>query len=170
MDARPLPSAKRLRELFILDETSGVLVRKATPDMLPRIAKRFAGKPAGHVSARGYVQVLIDGVSFLAHRIVWKMVHGTEPDELDHINGLRSDNRPGNLRPVSRAQNLMNRSRKSRKAFPKGVHQTAAGTFKAEITANGVRVRLGTFTSTDAAHAAYREAARSLHGAFARFD
>lgn len=168
--ARPLPSCERLHELFSLDERTALLVRKAAPGMLPRIAKRFAGKPAGHVNALGYVQVLIDGRSYLAHRIIWKMIHGSEPEVVDHVDGDPSNNRPENLRAATQALNVRNSRRKAGKGLPKGVHATAEGRFRAEITADGARQRLGHFSTPEAAHEAYRSAAIAQHGAFARFD
>jgi hypothetical protein len=46
----------------------------------------------------------------MAHRIVWKMFNGDEPDFIDHINGVRSDNRIENLRPATKTINKLNES------------------------------------------------------------
>lgn len=165
----PLPSQADLLRLFTLRE-DGVLIRNWQADVPLRINKRCAGKPAGYTNKLGYIQVGIGPVLFLAHRIVWKMTHGTEPPELDHINNNPSDNRPANLREASRSENTINRRRKAGKTLPKGVHLTNCGRFTAQIRTQGVVQRLGNFTTPEAAHDAYRAAATAQHGEFARFD
>lgn len=68
------------------------------------------GKPAGF-PFNGYIGVKIDGKLYKAHRICWLMTFGLlKTDyEIDHINGVRSDNRLENLREVTRSENLRNR-------------------------------------------------------------
>jgi len=48
-----------------------------------------------------------------AHRIIWMLTYDYWPTELDHINGLGSDNRLENLREVSRSENNKNHRRQS---------------------------------------------------------
>lgn len=73
---------------------------------------RYAGKEAwacgNPKGSRGYVQANFLGKKYLKHRIAWKYVTGEEPDEVDHINGDRTDNRFANLRSVTRAENSKN--------------------------------------------------------------
>lgn len=169
-DANPLPSKDELQRLFILNAETGVLIRKWRDDIPNKINKRCAGKEAGYKSKRGYVQVGIGFTLFLAHRIVWKMVHDEEHAELDHINGDGSDNRPANLRPATRSQNLSNRGGKVGRDLPKGVRRNPFGSFLAQIQDNGRTIHLGTFKTIDEARAAYWSAATERHGEFARSE
>ena len=64
---------------------------------------RFAGKPARYYSGSGYlmIRLTLDGKhgNLAAHRVVWTFKHGEWPlGNLDHIDGVRDNNRPGNLR------------------------------------------------------------------------
>lgn len=79
--------------------------------------RRFAGAAAGTLrngAGKVYVQVAIAGRFFPAHRIAWQMVHDTfnESLEIDHINGVGTDNRLVNLRLVSHQENQKNLSRR----------------------------------------------------------
>jgi len=50
----------------------------------------------------------------LAHRLAWLFLHGEWPEnEIDHVNGDRSDNRAANIRHVTRKQNARNISLRS---------------------------------------------------------
>ena len=76
---------------------------------------RWAGRKAGNLSGYGYIRIGIthDGkeYSVLAHRLAFYVVHGRAPHpgmEIDHINGHRADNRPANLREVTRSYNNRN--------------------------------------------------------------
>lgn len=53
------------------------------------------------------------GHHYKAHRLVWFLLNGSIPKgmSIDHINGVRSDNRIANLRVVTHHMNSMNRSK-----------------------------------------------------------
>lgn len=166
---QPLPPIEELNRLFRYDPATGVLYRRWRNDVPDRINKRFADKPAGHRSKGGYVQVSIDGQSYLAHRIIWKMLHGTEPETVDHRHG-HLGNAPGDLRAATQGQNTCNRRRKAGKALPKGVFRTRQGKYQSKIAVDHKITHLGCFETPEEAHAAYCAAAQRLHGDFARFD
>jgi hypothetical protein len=61
------------------------------------------GKTAGCIHSSGYVRIFCDGKSYQAHRLIWALMHGVDPDcDIDHINGNRADNRLINLRLATR--------------------------------------------------------------------
>ena len=70
---------------------------------------RIKKKAAGTVVKAGYIGIMIDGKRYYAHRIAWALHHGKHPiDQLDHINGIKTDNRIVNLRQASNLQNGKN--------------------------------------------------------------
>jgi len=171
-----LPSQATLCERFEYNPDTGIIVWKDLPrDMfseeriwLGRNA-RFTGKPAGGVGNGGYLRVAVDGVPIYVHRIIWKMMTGDEPpDDLDHINRDRTDNRWSNLRGTTRKQNTHNKTmHRGHKVGLKGVsfdHRN--GKYYAWIWRGKRNDYLGTFSTAEAAHSAYCEAAQEHFGEF----
>jgi len=54
-----------------------------------------------------------DGKAYGQHRVAWLLVHGYWPYEIDHVNGIKMDNRLCNLRAVSSSENSRNKPRQS---------------------------------------------------------
>lgn len=71
---------------------------------------RFAGKEVGALLDNGYLYVNLNKKVMLVHRVIWAIVHGYWPENVDHINHVRTDNRIENLREVSIAGNAQNTS------------------------------------------------------------
>lgn len=127
--------------------------------------KARTGAVAGCPDERGYIVLSLDGKRYYAHRIAWLLMTGAWPAELvDHINGIKGDNRWSNLRDVTHEINQQNQraaSRNSRSGIL-GV-RVFAGKHRAKITVNSSEVHLGTFDSAEAAGQAYLDAKRRMH-------
>lgn len=155
---------QRLREVLSYDPETGAFVWLVQPNGRVQV-----GQAAGNLNPYGYVQIKIDRVLYRAHRLAWLYMNGEWPrqEQIDHINGVRNDNRWKNLREVSRSFNLQNRrtpNRRNASAKMLGVSQRCAGGgFQARIRYNGKEQRLGTFDTAELAHQAYLKAKRTLH-------
>ena len=114
---------------------------------------RFSNKEAFTYVLGGYKKGYIFGKAYYAHRVIFLFMTGKWPDQTDHINGIRSDNRWENLRSVDLSGNRKNaRKPKHNKSGRIGVHlQKATGNWCAQIDANGEKMHLGTFKSFEAA-------------------
>ncbi len=121
--------------------------------------------------SNGYHVVTINKKTYYAHRIIFFMVYGRWPEQIDHIDGDRSNNVLSNLREASNAQNNRNKGlRSTNKTGFKGVSYNKINrNYNARITVNYKSIHLGCFDTPQAAHEAYKQAALKLHGDFARF-
>jgi HNH endonuclease/AP2 domain len=100
---------KRLKQLFVYDEKTGVFTRRLA---VGRHGCHAVGVAAGTRQNRGYIVVSIDKRRYVAHRLAWMYKYGVWPAaDLDHINEDKSDNRIINLRLATRAQNMQNVAR-----------------------------------------------------------
>lgn len=162
-------SAEYVRSLLSYDEKGGVLRWKQRPGARIQWNARYAGKEAGCVRDDGYVIVGIDGTIYFAHRLIWLIVTGEWPIQIDHRDVNPSNNKWDNLRMATHTQNMANVRTRSASGF-KGVYLTRNKTnpWMALITINKKAKNLGYFSDPEEAHAAYCAAAKQHHGAYSR--
>ena len=132
---------------------------------------RRVGVPAGCKDSTGYRVVSIKGNSILEHRLIWFMFNGSisEGLEIDHINGVRDDNRIENLRLATKQQNQCNMKRNSNnKTGYKGVciNHGRGKKYRVRIRDGKNKLSLGCFDNLEEAKAVYDKKARELHGEF----
>jgi hypothetical protein len=158
-------TGNRLRELLRYDPDTGVFTR-AVDVLMPRGGVRNrAGSPAGADDGLGYVRIRVDGKKYKAHRLAFLYMTDTWPSgEVDHINGVRNDNRWSNLRDATRSINQQNQRGPTIRnvSGAMGVCNKRWG-YTAQITVNNKHIYLGYFKTAEAANAAYLEAKRKLH-------
>lgn len=169
--SKPLPSQDYLRRLLDYDPETGKLY------WLPRPESMFAnrrswilwsssrqGKEAFTYISGGYRVSNLPGYGGVkAHRIIWKMVHGDEPEFIDHINHDRADNRLENLRAVSKTENARNRSGRRDRITGIYRHQYNKNRWTVKIRCGERLNHVGYFDCIGKAIAARREAERA-HG------
>lgn len=157
----------RLNELFRLDSETGKLFNKITRG---RNGLAKADTEAGTPHNQGYREVNIDGVRFLVHHVVFAMANAKWPEnEIDHINRVKDDNRPNNLREATRVQNLHNTWAKNRNTSGhKGVSWCKRDKkWLVQISINGKQKNLGRYADIDVAILVATEAQQKHHGAYA---
>lgn len=153
----------RLKELLSYDPETGVFTRIVRTSSNARI-----GDIAGCLTPYGYRQISIDGKDYLSHRLAWLYMTGAWPtDQMDHINGVRDDNRFVNLHEATDAENQQNRALPSNNTsgFLGVSWHKPTNKWRADIMIAGHQKFLGYFTTPEAAHEAYL-AAKAIHHPF----
>lgn len=151
----------RLRELFVYDPDTGIVTRKIT------VGKRGkAGAIVGCLTQKGYLSLRVDGRFYLLHRVIFMYVHGRMPEQqIDHVNGVKTDNRISNLREANEHENSQNvKVHRDSSSGLLGVSWRASlKKWRASIGLDGSHKHLGYFHSKDEAYQAYCAAKRELH-------
>ena len=133
----------------------------------PLAARVQVGDRAGTSDKLGYRQIGIKGKIYREHRLVWLYHCGKWPEgNLDHINGIKWDNRIENLRECTQQENNWNRTTPTNKKY-KGVNKAPTGKYYASIMKDGKPIYLGAYWDEVEAAEAYDKAARELFGEFA---
>lgn len=154
-----------VKNRFEYDEITGVFTWK-NPSAKRKCLK---GRVVGGFDRYGYLSTGINKKHYRLHRLAWLYVYGKNPDgDIDHINGIKSDNRIENLREVSCTENQQNRkcANVNNKSGLLGVSKEKRyGKWIAQIGVNGKCIYLGRFDDMIAAHESYLNAKRKLHTA-----
>lgn len=176
-------SQEYLKECFDYNPDTGELIWKVRPrrhfktDAAFKSANaRFAGRRAGtkaNTSGRYFtLHVGINDKKYLNHRVIWAMIYGDVPQEIDHVNHDATDNRLCNLRLANPKINAKNKSmQKNSVSGHLGVNfYKRIKKWQAFIKINNTRVYLGSFAKKADAIAARKQAERDYgfhpnHGA-----
>lgn len=174
MAKKQLPCPTLLRQLLTYDPETGKLFwLNRTSDMFTdgkhsakhsceKWNSRYAGSEAfTSVNRQGYRCGSIDNKQYKAHRIAWTIYFGCAPfDQIDHIDGNRTNNRISNLREVSNRQNSMSSALgKNNTSGYAGVGlDKRCGRYRAYIKVYGKQISLGYFDCPQKAHSAYVKA------------
>lgn len=124
-----------VRELFNYDPETGILSNRKYRGG-GRSGK--AGSPVGSPHPAGYLSAMVEGKNYLIHRLIWLYVHGVfPPEDIDHHDGDRANNRIGNLRSASRTENNQNMAvRSDNTSGVTGVWRVG-GRWRARVTVDG---------------------------------
>lgn len=149
-----------LKELF--DYENGQLLFKQ------KSKRRNIGDALGKITAKGYLTSSVNGNVYCIHRLVFLWHHGFMPEQVDHINGIRNDNRIENLREATSSENAQNRIALSCSGV-KGVYwHKQIKRWVPSICINRKNIHLGSFENIEDAKLIAINARKEAHGKFAK--
>lgn len=142
---------KLLKEYLSCDSDTGVLTWKKKPATNAKI-----GGIAGSKSC-GYIKIRFRNKLYCAHRIAWLFAYGEWPKQIiDHINGIKDDNRICNLRDVSNRENQRNRKAHRSGRLVGATFDKSDKRWKSRVKKNKKPIHLGGFDTEIEAHEAYK--------------
>lgn len=135
-------------DVFIYDPETGVLTNRYT-----RSSRAVIGAPAGGINkVSGYVMLMFGRTKLYAHRVAWDLYNPNNPllpgEEIDHINGVKHDNRAANLRKVAHTGNQRNRpiSKNNTSGVTGVTLDKRTNKWVSKIKISDVTIYLGSFT------------------------
>ena len=168
-----LPTPELLRNILRYEPTTGKLYWLPRPLAMFNSNKQtashnmniwngmLANKEAFTADSMGYRIGRIHNTPYKAHRVIWAIVYGQWPIcDIDHINGIRNDNRIDNLREVVRSENMRNqRIRSDNTSGIVGVSwSNVSGKWMSQIKTADRNVYLGVYENKKDAIKARKEA------------
>mgnify|MGYP003450174538 CR=1 FL=1 len=124
------------------------------------------GKIAGTISSNGYRVITINKSLYKAHRLAYLYITGHHPtDFIDHINGIKDDNRWNNLRAATRSENGRNRrlNLNNKSGFIGVCWHKGLGMWQSNIRHDNKQIYLGVFKTPEEA-AKKRDIASKKYG------
>lgn len=143
-------------EWLIYNKETGLLYWKKSPAPCMKNKLKDA---AGTIDGAGYVSIHFNNKLYKGHRIAWYLQYGhwpTSKEEIDHINGIRTDNRISNMRLVNRSLNQKNRiEHRNGRLYGTAYHKRCPkNPWQGRTTVDGKAKSLGYFSTEQLAHEA----------------
>ena len=151
---------EKLKEL--VDYVDGKLIAKTNSKV------RKVGDALSSLTDKGYLRSSVSGKSYSVHRLVFLYHHGYMPNQVDHIDGNRMNNRIENLREATSSQNNQNRKATSSSGIKGVIWHKQSKKWVASICVNRKSIHLGSFLSIEEAALVANKARQSAHGEFYR--
>ena len=163
-------SQEFLKECFAYNPDTGSLLWRSRPKKhfgsirAQRLTNtKMVGREVGHVYktrtiGRVYRSTKIGGIRRDVHRIIWVIVHGVWPENIDHINGDGLDNRIVNIREVTKSENSKNTKIHSRNTTGQSGVCRSWNKWRARINVDGIPMELGVYETLNGAVEARRAA------------
>lgn len=154
---------EKVRIAYNYDSNTGILTNKSNRRGV------VVGNKVGSPTSKGHLFSTLDGKSFPTHKICFLHYHGHLPEFIDHINGVRDDNRIKNLRGCTACQNQQNsKIQTNNTSGIKGVSwNKASRMWHTIIMSDNKKHFLGYFYDKEVAGQVVRIKRLELHGEFA---
>lgn len=136
---------------------------------LNQFSRAKIGEEAGYIDSDGYKRTKVNKKLYGTHQIIFLMFYGYIPQQIDHANRNKLDNRIENLRLATISQNQHNKNiQKNNTSGIKGVSwYKRLKKWQVQIMVNKKSIHFGHFEDLELAELVITEARQKYHGNFA---
>ena len=103
-------------------------------------------------------------IGYFVHRVVMYSFEGYSNKQVNHINGIKDDNRIGNLEYCTGMKNINHQHTKLKNKKKYGIRATPKGRYTARISLNNSKETIGTYDTKEEAYNAYKNRYFELTG------
>lgn len=156
---------EQLKDMFHIYPETGKIYWKNPPKNHPDLM----GKEAGFDSGTYWV-IKVNKKAQKRSRLIFFIANGRFPSPcIDHINGIKTDDRIANLREATVMQNNWNhKNRVKTTDLPMGIRKNG-NKFVARISHNKKQITIGTFENLIEASNVYKEKRIELYGQYSGY-
>jgi hypothetical protein len=134
-------------EYFQYNSETGVLIWMKSPAHKIKI-----GDVAGYADIHGYLKIQFNGKKYRVHRLAWYLHYEKWPTgEIDHINGIKTDNRINNLKDVTHTENMNNTKGHREKTYKYYYFNKKYQVWQVKVTIDSKMKHLGNFETEEKA-------------------
>lgn len=132
-------------------------------NIFKRCCKTIIGDEPGSVNDQGYIVISVNNSKIRAHRLAWRLYYGEWPKlQIDHINGVRDDNRISNLRETSQRENGQNKVEHRNGHLVGTCFYKDIKKYAARIRIKHIKFHLGFYNNPQEAHQQYLKALKAI--------
>ena len=139
---------KELKQVLHYDHQTGIFRWRYS------VANRVNPWDIAGAYSHKYIAIYVKGKRRPAHRLAWFYMTGNWPkNQIDHINGVRDDNRFLNLREATNKENSENSciSVRNTSGFKGVTWDKFCSKWKASVCHNGIQMNLGRYDTAEEA-------------------
>ena len=152
----------KLKIILNYDKSTGIFTINS-----PYCHKQRIGQIVGTKRIFGYLGCQINNYNYLMHRLAWLYIYGVWPThEIDHRNGIKTDNRISNLRDCNHNINTQNKTKphsNNRSGYLGVSPNHSRNKWRVRIGVNNKYIHIGYYDSPESAYKAYLNAKRKYH-------
>lgn len=147
-----------VKEYFNYDPLSGNITRVKRL-LMDKVSKEACNQKIGNT---GYLIIKFQRKKYLAHRLAWYLYCGYWPTIVDHINGIKLDNKIQNLREVTKRENCNNKEHNRLGRLAGCYFHKSKKRWIARYKIKNKPHYIGSFMTELGAHVAYAKAIKEL--------
>lgn len=146
---KKLPPLKDLIQMYDFHFDTGIITKRdcgfrphlfVSHESMVKHNNKLGFRAFSNIGSDGYYRGMVNNIYYKAHRLLYYVGNGAQPEVVDHINRNKQDNRLCNLRESNDYLNGYNRDK-----LGEGIRLRSCGSWIVKISWNGKEYYIGSF-------------------------